>query len=187
MLGNNFSGKQQQSNHPTLDSVKSRGKVAFDKLPSHYLEAVFRFFYSQINNIQDAEDLTETAFNIALGSHNKPNQSDATFLANLFKVTSDLLEEHQNRISGEDAITTDNDPDQSEIQTGGSQSSDQFRQQETLRLALNKLSDDYQTVLVSRFLCGLSIQETAQLMARTPDRVLILQHRALSALHQILN
>lgn len=55
-----------------------------------------------------------------------------------------------------------------------------------IRQTLKQLREDYRTVLVLRFLSGLSPEETGQVMGRTPGAVRILQHRALSALRSLL-
>jgi RNA polymerase sigma-70 factor (ECF subfamily) len=55
-----------------------------------------------------------------------------------------------------------------------------------IRKTLEQLRDDYRTVLILRFLSGLSPEETGEVMGRTPGAVRILQHRALSALRNLL-
>ena len=55
-----------------------------------------------------------------------------------------------------------------------------------IRQTLGQLRDDYRTVIVLRFLSGLSPEETGEVMGRTPGAVRILQHRALSALRNLL-
>jgi RNA polymerase sigma-70 factor (ECF subfamily) len=56
-----------------------------------------------------------------------------------------------------------------------------------IRNTLTELREDYRTVLVLRFLSGLSPEETGAVMGRTPGAVRILQHRALSALRSRLD
>jgi RNA polymerase sigma-70 factor (ECF subfamily) len=55
-----------------------------------------------------------------------------------------------------------------------------------VRQTLDQLREDYRMVLALRFLSGLSPEETGEVMGRTPGAVRILQHRALSALRNLL-
>jgi RNA polymerase sigma-70 factor (ECF subfamily) len=58
--------------------------------------------------------------------------------------------------------------------------------QELLNVMSN-LNEDYQTVLVLRFLSELSPEETAQVMRRSSGSIRVLQHRALEALRKQLD
>ncbi|RPJ38579.1 MAG: sigma-70 family RNA polymerase sigma factor, partial [Chloroflexi bacterium] len=55
-----------------------------------------------------------------------------------------------------------------------------------LRETIAKLREDYRNVLIFRFLSGLSPEETAQVMQRSVGAVRVLQHRALSALKDLM-
>jgi len=55
-----------------------------------------------------------------------------------------------------------------------------------LRKTIAELREDYRNVLIFRFLSGLSPEETAQVMQRSVGAVRVLQHRALSALKDLL-
>ncbi len=55
-----------------------------------------------------------------------------------------------------------------------------------LRETLAKLREDYRNVLIFRFLSGLSPEETAEVMQRSVGAVRVLQHRALSALKDLM-
>ena len=57
--------------------------------------------------------------------------------------------------------------------------------QELLQI-MSCLHEDYQTVLVLRFLSELSPEETAQVMQRSAGSIRVLQHRALAALRREL-
>jgi RNA polymerase sigma-70 factor (ECF subfamily) len=55
-----------------------------------------------------------------------------------------------------------------------------------LRKTIAELREDYRNVIIFRFLSGLSPEETAQVMQRSVGAVRVLQHRALSALKDLL-
>ena len=60
-------------------------------------------------------------------------------------------------------------------------------QHQEVKRALEKLTDDYQLVLVTRFLSELSTEEVAQVMGRSKGAVRVLQHRALDALRKLVS
>ena len=56
-----------------------------------------------------------------------------------------------------------------------------------LMQVMSHLNDDYQTVLILRFLSELSPEETARVMQRSAGSIRVLQHRALTALRKQLD
>jgi len=177
--------KQVQGGH-LLAKSKSEDVAACNQPSSHLIKAVFRFFHSQVNSYQDAENLTETTFFLVYGSHSKRNQPDSTTLAQLFQVARKLLHDYQQENPKARNGTSQGYGEFSGLRADNNKTRKLIKEQEALRQALNKLEVDHQTVLVSRFMSGLTIEETAQMMGHEPDSVLELQHQALNALNQIL-
>jgi RNA polymerase sigma-70 factor (ECF subfamily) len=155
----------QDSEDSELIRIAQEGESeAFGELYQRNAQIVFRFIYANLNNRLDAEDLTEEVFLRAWRSLSKYRQKGVPFLAYLFKIARNV---------------TDSKPDPGETAILN------IEHQE-VRQTLTQLREDYRTVLVLRFLSGLSPTETGQVMGRTPGAVRILQHRALSALRSLL-
>jgi RNA polymerase sigma-70 factor (ECF subfamily) len=159
---------------------------AFGELYQRYAQTIFRFIYANLNNRLDAEDLTEEVFFRAWRSLSKYRQKGVPFLAYLFKIARNVLIDFYRRagrsggiMSIEEKQITDFNPDPGETAILN------IEHQE-VRQTLTQLREDYRTVIVLRFLSGLSPEETGQVMGRTPGAVRILQHRALSALRSLL-
>ena len=55
-----------------------------------------------------------------------------------------------------------------------------------LHQALETIRADYRDVIILRFISGLSPDETAKVMGRSPGAARVLQHRALNALRKQL-
>ena len=53
--------------------------------------------------------------------------------------------------------------------------------------ALTKLTDDYRDVILLRYIEELSIQDSADILDKTPGAIKGLQHRALRALHNLMH
>jgi RNA polymerase sigma-70 factor (ECF subfamily) len=177
----------QNSEDSELIKIAQEGESdAFGELYQRYAQIVFRFIYANLNNRLDAEDLTEEVFLRAWRSLSKYRQKGVPFLAYLFKIARNVLIDFYRRagrsgghMSIEEKQITDQNPDPSETAILN------IEHQE-VRQTLTQLREDYRTVLVLRFLSGLTPEETGQVMGRTPGAVRILQHRALSALRSLL-
>lgn len=178
----------QDSDESELIEIAKGGEAdAFGELYRRYAKIVFRFIYANLNDRFDAEDLTEEVFLRAWRSLSKYRQKGVPFLAYLFKIARNVLIDFYRRagrsgghMSIEDKQITDFNPDPGETAILN------IEHQE-IRNTLTELREDYRTVLVLRFLSGLSPEETGAVMGRTPGAVRILQHRALSALRSRLD
>jgi RNA polymerase sigma-70 factor (ECF subfamily) len=178
----------QNSEDSELIRIAQEGESeAFGELYHRYAKIVFRFIYANLNDRLDAEDLTEEVFLRAWRSLSKYRQKGVPFLAYLFKIARNVLIDFYRRagrsgghMSIEEKQITDFNPDPGETAILN------IEHQE-VRHTLTQLREDYRTVLVLRFLSGLSREETGQVMGRTPGAVRIIQHRALSALRSLLD
>ena len=169
-----------------LNRAKEGDHDAFGELYERHLTAVYRFLYARLDNRMDAEDFSEEVFLRAWNSMAKYSERGIPFRAFLLIVARNVLIDHYRRngrapqrVSIEDMQISDLAPDPGEI------SSTNSKHQE-LRRALEGLRDDYQEVLVHRFLNDLSPNETAKVMKRSTGAVRVLQHRALAAVRKAL-
>lgn len=170
-----------------IDLAQAGEADAFGELYFRHSKTVFRYIYAHINDEQDAEDLASEVFYRAWRTISNYRDQGVPFLAYLFKIARSVLVDFYRRMgrsgghmSIEDKSIPDSNPDPDEHVTT------QLEHQE-LRRTLDRLREDYRTVLVLRFLSGLSPEETGMVMGRTPGAVRILQHRALSALRNLLD
>lgn len=170
-----------------LNIAKDGEAEAFGELYERHVNAVYRFLYARLDNRMDAEDFAEEVFMRAWHSLSTYNERGIPFLAFLLTVARNVLIDHYRRngrspqqVSLEDTQVSDSNPDPGEIITSN-------LNHHELRLALDQLRDDYQEVLVLRFLNDMSPQETAQVMKRSTGAVRVLQHRALAAIRKSLD
>lgn len=160
---------------------------AYGQLYQAYAAQVFRFIYSHIDNSQDAEDLTSEVFVRAWRSLAGYRQRGLPFKAFLFRVARNLvIDQYRQRQRSFAEVTLDEDftstsiPDPDVVVQ-------QLQDVRELRQTLAKLREEYRTVLVMRFLSGLSPEETAQAMSKSVGAVRVLQHRALNALRELMD
>ena len=159
---------------------------AFGQLYERHVQTIFRFIYARLDDRQDAEDLTEEVFLRVWQALPDYEEKGVPFLAFLFRIARNAVIDFY-RSAGrigyqepiEDTVIEDlhSDP--------GEAAMTNLEHQE-LRRVLDNLRDEYRMVLVLRFLSELSPEETAQVMGRSIGAVRVLQHRALSALRNLL-
>jgi RNA polymerase sigma-70 factor, ECF subfamily len=167
-----------------IQKAKSGDADAFGILYERYSEVIFRYVYSHLDSQQDAEDLTEDVFFRAWKA--LPNYDDRglPFSAFLFRSARNSLIDfyRQRKVVQplEDLELRSNGAADPEDEVTSRLESDE------LKRTLSQLREDYRTVLIFRFLSGLSPEETAEVMQRSVGAVRVLQHRALSALKGLL-
>jgi RNA polymerase sigma-70 factor (ECF subfamily) len=170
-----------------IQKAKSGDAEAFGDLYERYAESVFRFVYSQTSNRFDAEDLTGDVFLRAWQSLSRYEERGFSFSAYLFRIARNVMIDRSRKLKPVSELPED------EISVGepmlNSEPSTILAaklQHNELVKTLEKLREDYRTVLVLRFFNNLTTEETSDVMGRSKGSVRVLQHRALSALRDLL-
>ncbi len=174
---------RQFDDEKVIKQVKGGDAEAFGVLYDQYVETIFRYVYSHLGNRLDAEDVTEEIFLRAWRALPKYDERGLPFTAFLFRIARNSLIDHYRQRKPIQSL------DDIEIETheaGPEELTDKRIENSDLRERMEQLREDYRSVLVLRFLSGLSPEETAQVMQRSVGAVRVLQHRALSALKDLL-
>jgi RNA polymerase sigma-70 factor (ECF subfamily) len=179
-------GWQEVDDIELLKLAKDGEADAFGELYERYAQTVFRFVYAHLRERFDAEDLTEEVFLRAWRSLSNYREQGVPFQAFLFKIARNALIDfyrRSGRSGGHMPIEEQSFPD---LRPDTGEAALINMEHREIRKTLDQLREDYRTVLVLRFLSGLSPDETSEVMGRTPGAIRILQHRALSALRNLL-
>jgi RNA polymerase sigma-70 factor, ECF subfamily len=146
--------------------------------------AIYRYILYRVTSAADAEDLTAEVFLKMVEGLPAYHQTGAPFEAWLYRIAAariiDFRRRSKRRTHAElsDSIT-DGKPLPEELF--------QNRQElESLRQALQKLSDEQQTILILRFIERKTHQEVADILGRSVTAVKSVQHRALLELTSLL-
>ena len=178
---------QEQEIIQWIENAKKGDADSFGMIYEQYADIVFRFIYSQLSNYQDAEDLTEEVFLRIWRSLGNYEQKGVPFLAYLFRIARNAVIDHyrqtarsRQQIPLEEELVghTQDEPEQQVVLNSD---------QKEIRAQLRGLREDYRNVLVLRFFSGLTNEETAQALGKTPGAVRVLQHRALAALKKAIS
>ncbi len=166
-----------------IKQVKSGDAEAYGMLYEQYAEVIFRYVYSHLDNRLDAEDLTEEIFLRAWRALPKYDERGLPFSAFLFRIARNSLIDYYRQRK---AVQSIEDVELQSKEPGPEETVDVRIEDRDLRETIAKLREDYRNVLIFRFLSGLSPEETAQVMQRSVGAVRVLQHRALSALKDLM-
>ncbi len=169
-----------------LKSAQAGNAEAFGALYERYAPAVFRYLAAHLSSGLDAEDLTTDVFLRAWQSLPNYHERGVPFLAFLLRIARNAVIDQYRRNRSGQSYPTDLEPTLEDEAPGPAESLVQQLERQEMAQVLARLNEDYRTVLVLRFINGLSPQETAQVMKRSAGAVRVLQHRALSALRRLL-
>ncbi len=159
---------------------------AFGQLYDHYHVSVYRFLYYRVGSVTLAEDLTSETFFRALRSMSSFRWQGKDFGAWLMTIARNLTTDHfkagRTRLeqTTEDMGTLDTTTEGPEGAVLAQLTN------EALLEALGQLPTEQRECLVMRFLQGLSIAETADVLGRSAGAVKQLQLRGVRNLAKIL-
>ncbi len=166
-----------------IKQVRDGDAEAYGMLYEQYAEVIFRYVYSHLEGRLDAEDLTEEIFLRAWRALPKYDERGLPFSAFLFRIARNSLIDYYRQHKSVQSIE---DMELQSHEAGPEEMVDTHIESHHLRDTIAKLREDYRNVLIFRFLSGLSPEETAQVMQRSVGAVRVLQHRALSALKDLM-
>lgn len=169
-----------------VELARAGDKEAFGQLYDHYHLTVFRFLYYRVSSTTLAEDLTAETFFRALRSMSSFRWQGRDFGAWLMTIARNLAADHfkagRTRLeqSTEDMQTLDTTADGPERDVLAHLTNDE------LLAALSNLPPEQRDCVVMRFLEGLSIAETAEILGRSVGAVKQLQLRGIRNLAKLL-
>ncbi len=169
-----------------VELARKGDNEAFGQLYDHYHASVYRFLYYRVGSVPLAEDLTAETFFRALRSMSSFRWQGKDFGAWLMTIARNLTTDHfkagRTRLeqTTEDMTTLDSSTEGPE----GAVLS--LLTNEALLSALSELPSEQRDCLVMRFLQGLSIAETAEVLGRSAGAVKQLQLRGVRNLAKVL-
>ena len=179
---------QEAEDSELLAQAQNGNVEAFGVLYERHVVKVHRFLTAHLDNPLDAEDLTSDVFIRAWRALPFFHDRGVPFPAYLLRIARNAMVDQFRRpslVSPHSLADVENVHPQA--QTEPAEIVISRIEQQNLRHVLQQLRPDYRTVLVLRFLSGLSPEETARVMRHSTGAVRVLQHRALAALRSLLS
>jgi RNA polymerase sigma-70 factor (ECF subfamily) len=169
-----------------VELARKGDSEAFGQLYDHYHASVYRFLYYRVGSVPLAEDLTAETFFRALRSMSSFRWQGKDFGAWLMTIARNLTTDHFK--AGRTRLeSTTEDMSRLDTTTEGPEGAVLASlTNEVLLEALSALPTEQRECLVMRFLQGLSIAETAEVLGRSAGAVKQLQLRGVRNLARIL-
>lgn len=167
-----------------IERAQQGDKEAAGRLYEAYAKSIFQYIGYRVETDEIAEDLTAEVFLRMVRGLKKYTYTGAPLGAWLFRVASNQITDHYRQRS---KMPTTQIPET--YRSNIVDPLDEVLQHEErahLRQALQTLSEDYQNVLILRFMQDLPHATVALVMERSEAAVRVLQHRALKALNTAL-
>ena len=164
-----------------------RGKAsAFGLLYDHYQPKIYRFVLIKVGRREDAEDLTHQVFINAWQNISNYKDLGFPFSSWLYRIArNQVIDSYRTK---KPEISLDEVDEESFAALGiNEENIDDKIQIELVMKALKELKEDYQDILVMRFVEDLSVRETAVAVGKSEGAVKLMQHRAIKELKKVFD
>lgn len=159
---------------------------AFGLLYDAYQPRIYRFIYVKVGNREEAEDLTHQVFVSAWTNVGRYRDRGFPFSSWLYRIARNEVIDYY-RTRKPDIILTEEE--EGALPDGKDQDlalEGQFAI-EQVTAAIRMLKQEYQDVILMRFVDELTIREVAKVVQKSEGAVKLMQHRAVKALKKQLN
>ena len=164
----------------------------FSKIYDKYIDKIYRFVFLKVNSPEVAEDLTSETFLkgwVAFREQNSDPKNQNHIdnpPAFLYQIPRNLVVDYY-REKGKTQIVPAEDYRIIDPRINLEERANLNSDFEGVRRALNNLKEDYQDVIIYRYLDELSVPEIAKIVQKSEDAVRVSLHRALKSLKNELN
>lgn len=169
-----------------VELARGGDSEAFGQLFDHYHTSVYRFIYYRVSSVALAQDLASETFFRALRSMSSFRWQGKDFGAWLMTIARNLTADHYKSGRTRLEYTTEDMGAHDSSTEGPENAVLASLSNETLLKALSDLPTEQQECLIMRFLQGLSIAETAEILSRSDGAVKQLQLRGVRNLAKLL-
>jgi RNA polymerase sigma-70 factor (ECF subfamily) len=168
-----------------IAQAQSGNIEAFGELYGRYLDPIYRYVRTRVDETADAEDLCEAVFLRTFEALDRYQERGHPFSAYLYQVARNQLADHyrtQEVLVDLEQVAKPAPPD-----TDPEAAILRHEKLMDIVISLGKLREDYQEVIRLRVILELPTSTVAMWMDRSPGAVRVLLHRGLAALREELD
>jgi RNA polymerase sigma-70 factor (ECF subfamily) len=170
----------------TVDRACRGDQQALADIYDWYMPRIYRYAVARLGNSVDAEDLTEEVFLKMLGAIGNFRWKDVPFSSWLFRIAHNHIASHFRSSAQRGGATVGIPEDMVDRRHDFASALELQMQIEDVRRATELLPDAQREVIALRFVVGLSITETANVLGKREGNVKSLQHKAVAKLQKML-
>jgi len=163
-----------------VDRARRGDSDAFGQLYELHLDRIYRYVVFRVASPTEAEDLTEHVFLKAWEAIRRYENRGLPFAAWIYRLAHNAVIDHYRvkRPSTPIDETFDLEDEKQDVVTAIELQVDNAE----LRNAIQHLTPTHQTVVLLRFVEGLSHAEVGRILGKSEGAVRVIQHRALAAM-----
>nr|WP_245783416.1 sigma-70 family RNA polymerase sigma factor [Amycolatopsis sacchari] len=177
-----------------VHAAQKGDSTAFGTLYDRYVDVVYRYVYFRLGDRELAEDITSETFLRALRRITSVSYQGRDVGAWFITIARNIVFDHVKSSRYKLEVVTDEVSEsgsapfvgQTTDGSGPEQQALAGATREALLKCIAELGEDQRECIVLRFIQGLSLTETAQIMKRNEGAIKALQHRAVRKLAQSL-
>ena len=168
-----------------IERARRFDRAALSELYKHHVQAIYRYIYYRVGDVDVAEDLVSEVFLKALEGIESFTYSGAPFASWLYRIAQARVSDYFRRkarrehLPLDETLVSGQEEPRAEVEA-------RLRHEE-LRSAIARLTEEQQQVIILKFIEGLSNAAVAQILGRTEGAVKSLQYRALASLQRIMS
>jgi RNA polymerase sigma-70 factor (TIGR02952 family) len=159
---------------------------AFGELYDHYVTLVHRYAYHRVGDRATAEDVTSETFVRALRRIDSLSFQGRDVGAWLVTIARNIIRDQVKSSRYRLEVSTADMRDADRATDGPEDAVVQLLTNEQLLSCVKQLGDEQQECIALRFLQGMSVSETAEIMGKKEGAIKALQHRAVRRLAGLL-
>jgi RNA polymerase sigma-70 factor (TIGR02952 family) len=159
---------------------------AFGELYDHYVTMVHRYVYHRVGDRATAEDVTSETFVRALRRIDSLSFQGRDVGAWLVTIARNIILDHVKSSRYRLEVTTADMRDADRVTDGPEDAVVTHLANRELLACVQQLGSEQQECIVLRFIHGLSVSETAEIMGKKDGAIKALQHRAVRRLAGLL-
>lgn len=163
-----------------IGRARQGDKQAVSALYEAYAQAIYRYISYRVESDAAAEDLTAEVFLRMVQGLPRYEDTGAPFGAWLYRIAASQVIDHYRRNRRHPAEPLPDNQAMDDTDPLGRLTKQEER--EHLRRALAALPDDYQTLLILRYMQQLPHAQVAAVLNKSEAAIRVMQHRALKAL-----
>jgi RNA polymerase sigma-70 factor (ECF subfamily) len=167
-----------------VDRAREMNPSAWDELYTRHYSAIHRYAMFRLGDAAAADDIAADVFLEAVRGISRYRYRGIAFRAWLYRIAHNLTADSRRR------TVARNDHESRDVEALAAASAEDFApgldRRRDLHVAVGRLTDEQQQVVILRFFEGLSLAEVAEATGRNEGAIKSLQHRALERLRSIL-
>lgn len=160
--------------------------AAVGELYDRYQPRIFRYIRFRVSTLQAAQDLTGELFLQMVNHLPDFRPMGVPFSAWLYRIAHNLVIKQSQREDQQVAVPLVYANNMSRNHDNPAYLVEEQLEKERLAHGLEKIDKNQREVIILRFIVGLSLKETAQMLEKTVAAVKTLQHRGILALQVAL-